>query len=511
MADIRESDKGYETRVFSITSKTIGKTQICIGKKYDENGRDRYNVYRVVNDTVGGILGYYEVDSGTKVTDATSEDFDVARFGEPHFMKTGKSKEYVEEEEPPPQVKSTGNFKNIDTTSTTSGNCFYETVTCAMAGFPYKTTEEEVSRLRKKLGEYITRDDDVIDRYNAFYKEDMYANYYDEQLNGMSMEDIEEDIIKVRKQKNIPVSKLNIEDFKKYQPTPDVDGVLATELQDYFDGQKNLKGAEIKKMFLKKLNTPGVYANEYIVTKYQQMENTKMLFMDHSMLKYERDQVDDHNFKLAKWTISDEFKIKEDTKIILSDYTDMLHFSLLVQIKPQISVFTHSTLPGEVRKLVDNIETILQGYRNQNVGKTGKPKAKAADKPKAKAADKSKAKSDSDSDSGSDSESGKEKLKPKKVDTDESKAKSKPKVVPEKKAELPIPEKINSDSGYTKENLNKMKVPELKELLKDDKYKNVPKSGLKREDMIDCLVNPDQDKCKTKRSKKGGERFTRRK
>jgi len=468
MADIRESDKGYETRVFSITSKTIGKTQICIGKKYDENGRDRYNVYRVVNDTVGGVLGYYEVEAGTKVNDATSDDFDVARFGEPHFLKTGKTKD-VEEEEPPPQVKSSGNFKNIETTSTTSGNCFYETVTRATAGFPYKTTEEEVASLRKKLGEYITRDNDVIDRYNAFFKEDLYADYYQELTDGgMTMEDIEEDIAKVRDQKKIPLADLNIEDFKKYEPTPDLDGLLATELQDYFDGQKNLKGDEIKQMFLKKINTPGVYANEYIVTNYQKMENTKMLFMDHSKLKYDKGQVDDRHFKFAKWTIFNEFKIKEDTKFILSDYTDMSHFSLLVQINPQISVFTQSTLPGEVRKLVDSIDTILQEYRDQNVGKTGKAKA---DKPT-----KAKAKPDSDKDKSE---------PPAKVESDDE---SKVKSVPEKKDE-PVPEKKDEpeplpDSGYTKADLEKMKIPDLKELLLNTKDAMLVHYKKKREPIL---------------------------
>jgi len=197
--------------------------------------------------------------------------------------------------------------------------------------------------------------------------------------------------------------------------------------------------------------------------------------------------VDDHHFKLAKWTIFNEFKIKEDTKFILSDYTDMSHFSLLVQINPQISVFTHSTLPGEVRKLVDSIDTILQEYRDQNVGKTGKAKA---DKPT-----KAKAKPES-----SDSEDDKEKSEPIKV-------KTKPQVTETEKKDEPEP---GSDSGYTKADLEKMKIPDLKELLKDEKYKNVPKT-LKKEDLIDCLVKPDQDKCKTKRSKKGGDNFTRRK
>ncbi|NDH69424.1 MAG: hypothetical protein EBY22_16305, partial [Gammaproteobacteria bacterium] len=127
----------------------------------------------------------------------------------------------------------------------------------------------------------------MIERYNNFFKEDMYATYYEEHLNGMSMEEIEDDILKVRNQKKIPVADLNIEDFKKYKPS-DVDGMLATELDDYFDGQKNLKGDDIKKMFLKKINTPGVYANEYIVAQYQLMTNTKLLFMDHAKLKYDK-------------------------------------------------------------------------------------------------------------------------------------------------------------------------------------------------------------------------------
>ena len=399
---IRESDRGYHTRVFSITSKTIGTKQICIGQKYVENGYDRYNVYPVVNGVVGGSIGYYQLDQDTPVADAQGVDFDVARFGEPTWTDIGKSKQMekeitvakeiakdaveaeedaeiakdaVEAEEDVEAVEEAedadpnANFKNIKTLSTTVGNCFYETVTCALSGPPYKTSKEKVAALRKELGEYITRDDklpDLIARYKSYVpglmKDDwLYGKYYkyrDE--DGWDREEIEQEMKNEREKEDIDEKRLNIEDFEGYEPFDEVpdylDEMIQTEFKDYFQGKKNLKDDEIKKIFLEQINTPGIYANEFIVTNYQEMTNTKMLFVKHENLNYDRGRVGVQDFEFAKFTIYQEKTLDENTKFIISDYEDMGHFSLLVQIEPPLGVFQQNTLPVEVQQLLAQIE-----------------------------------------------------------------------------------------------------------------------------------------------------------
>jgi len=406
MADIRESDRGYHTRVFSITSKTIGTKQICIGQKYVEKGHDRYNVYPVVNGAVGGTIGYYQVDQDTPVKDSQGVDFDVARFGEPIWTDIGKSKqmekekvtekketakdaeiaaeaeEYAEAEEDAVEAVEAeedienadpdpnANFKNIKTLSTTVGNCFYETVTCALSEPPdYKTSEEKVAALRKQLGEYITSADrlpDLIARYNNYVpglmKDDwLYGKYYryrDEE--GWDREDIEKEMENEREKEEIDEKRLNMEDFEGYEPYDEVpdylDELFQTEFKDYFQEKKNLKDDEIKAIFLEQINTPGIYANEFIITNYQEMTNTKMLFVKHENLNYDRGRVGVQDFEFAKFTTYQEKTLDENTKFIISDYEDMGHFSLLVQIDPPLGVFQQDTLPVEVQQLLAQIE-----------------------------------------------------------------------------------------------------------------------------------------------------------
>ncbi len=406
MADIRESDRGYHTRVFSITSKTIGTKQICIGQKYVEKGHDRYNVYPVVNGVVGGTIGYYQVDQDTPVADDDGIDFDVARFGEPIWTNIGKSKpmekekvaekketakdaeiakdveiaaeaeedaeaeEVALEAEEDENADPNANFKNIKTLSTKVGNCFYETVTCALSEPPnYKTSEEKVAALRKQLGEYITSADklpDLIARYNNYVpglmKDDwLYGKYYryrDEE--GWDREDIEKEMENEREKEGIEEKRLNMEDFEGYEPYDEVpdylDELFQTEFNDYFQGRKDLKDDEIKAIFLEQINTPGIYANEFIVINYQEMTNTKMLFVKHENLNYDRGRVGVQDFEFAKFTTYQEKTLDENTKFIISDYEDMGHFSLLVQIEPPLGVFQQNTLPVEVQQLLAQIE-----------------------------------------------------------------------------------------------------------------------------------------------------------
>ena len=400
MVDIRESDRGYHTRVFSITSKTIGTKQICIGTKYEEKGRDRYNVYIVSNGAVGGNIGFYEVDQGTSVTDAQGVDFDVARFGEPNWTDIGKSRpkevekeekevekdEKEDEKEEKEDEKDSdddsdddtppiaANFKNLKTLNTEIGNCFYETVTRALSGPPdYKTSKEKVTQLRKDIGEYITSDarlPELIARYKNYIpgimkKDELYGKYYNYRDDeGWDEEDIKKEMENEREKYNIPEEKLNFEVFNSHKPDDEapytITELFQTELNDYFQGRKDLKEDEIKEVFLTQINTPGIYANEFIVSNYQEMTNTKMLFLKHDSLKYNRDLVDIQTFELDDWTIYQEKILDEDTKFILSDYENMTHFSLIVQIAPPIGVFNQNTLPVEMQEKLASIQEKLK-------------------------------------------------------------------------------------------------------------------------------------------------------
>jgi hypothetical protein len=302
----------------------------------------------------------------------TAKDAEIAKDVEiaAEAEEDAEAEEVALEAEEDENADPNANFKNIKTLSTKVGNCFYETVTCALSEPPnYKTSEEKVAALRKQLGEYITSADklpDLIARYNNYVpglmKDDwLYGKYYryrDEE--GWDREDIEKEMENEREKEGIEEKRLNMEDFEGYEPYDEVpdylDELFQTEFNDYFQGRKDLKDDEIKAIFLEQINTPGIYANEFIVINYQEMTNTKMLFVKHENLNYDRGRVGVQDFEFAKFTTYQEKTLDENTKFIISDYEDMGHFSLLVQIEPPLGVFQKNTLPVEVQQLLAQIE-----------------------------------------------------------------------------------------------------------------------------------------------------------
>jgi hypothetical protein len=551
MADIRSEDRGYHTRVFSITSKTIGKRQICIGKKYDEDGRDRYNVYPVENGAVGGKVGYYELESGTKVQDDAG-DFDVARFNEPTWT-IGKPKQTtepeVEVEKAPPTPRT--NFKIVETV--TNGNCFYDTVTRAIAGTPYKKDEQAIKALRKRLGEFITNDDNLMD-FVAHYsvlaspdkilmKDDAYYKKYYEYLKeeSLDMDEIKEQMEREREKPNFDKSQLDFDVFKSLGPDDespnqsDSEDALAIELKDYFDGNKNLKTSDdIKTTFLKNINTSGVWANEYVVAQYEKMENMMMVFLEHDS------NSDIENLNVHLWSLS-VFEPNANTRYILSDYESMRHFKLITQLNPEMSVFTQETLPESInKKLVRSTVTpTVSPTQKKKSAKSAKPKETepepdspgtardespdrktsptprdespvptAQDESTVRKTDRPTAQESPDQKTPLDESPTREESPARKTTTVREKS---PEPVKE-----PSPAKPSSEftPPYTADRdgdrLSKLTVIQLKELLKHEYFKDVMKSAAtKKNELLDCLLG--RESCKTKKKKTGGERFTRRK
>ena len=509
MADIRSEDRGYHTRVFSITSKTIGKRQICIGRRYDENGRDRYNVYPVENGAVGGKVGYYELESGTKVEDDAG-DFDVARFNEPTWT-IGKPKQPETEPEVALETPPRTNFEIVDTV--TDGNCFYDTVTRALAGKPYKKDEKAIMALRKRLGDFITNDQnlpDLVDHYKTIsspeqilMKDDAYYGKYYEYLEeeSMNMEEIEEDMEKERKNHKIPLTKLNIDDFKKMKPDDespnqsDSENALATEIKDYFDGDKNLKTSEdIKTTFLKKMNTSGIWASEYVIAKFQVMENIMMIFLDHDSTS------EIENLNVHLWSLY-MFDPNANTRYILSDYESMRHFKLIAQNNPELSVFTKETLPESINKKL--VKPTVQKKKSARKPKVDVPEPESPGTAREESPKSDTAREESPPARSPSPVRAPSPARETKSDTarDETPPKSDTKEGPS-----------GFNPPYTDadvDRLTKLKVPELKELLNHEHFKDVLKSNLNKNSIIDCLLG--RESCKTKKKKKGGERFTRRK
>jgi hypothetical protein len=177
-----------------------------------------------------------------------------------------------------------------------------------------------------------------------------------------------------RDKEAIPEDKLNYEFFSSKNPDDQapISEMFQTEMTDYFQGRKDLKDNEIKEVFLTQINTPGIYASEFVITSYQEMSNTKMLFLKHNSLKYNRDLVDAQTFELDDWTIFQEKTLDEDTQFILSDYEDMSHFSLIVQVAPPMGIFKQNTLPVEMQEQIADMQVKIQQERK----KAAEPKKK---------------------------------------------------------------------------------------------------------------------------------------
>ena len=152
-----------------------------------------------------------------------------------------------------------------------------------------------------------------------------------------------------------------------------------------------------------------------------------------------------------------EHPIDKDTQFILADYQPQTHFKLIVQ-EPYVGKFTIDTLPQVIKDKF--------------------PLFKSAAEPAATGAEEAQV------------------YEPVAADVPKG---------PDAEADVPK----GPVSKYTAENLKGKTMKELADILKAE-FPNVPQSRVQKDDgkqgLIDCILNPEQEKCKklTKKKATGG-------
>jgi len=472
--DIREEDRGYRTRVFKITSVTLGtKLDICIGQKYEEGDGDRYNVYSVSDGAVGGLIGHYDVAKDTNVLD-DSNDFHVQHFGEPTWINTLKRVNPSKPKESNSIVSTKSLFKVVITQS--EGDCFYDTVVRALENLDdYNKADYDVSKtnlLRKKIADYIisNRSEDLVERYkscvsNTIRFDSKYSRYWDMCLDDdharkhrsgkkLSFDAVKKIVIKDNEQN----PDLNLDpdiiskSTKLTDPSPNdtSDEGCVDFIRDYFeDNTEIFSEDEILDTFITYLNTPDVWTNDFIILSLEMMDNLKII------------PLTKNGNKVEDYTISNDVSYIEpnrDTRYILTEY-DGRHYKL---IKSDKSVFTLKTLPDVIKRKFEKFEW-FKGVNSADP----RPEPKAAPKaPEPKAAPKA----------------------------------------PEPKAPEPIDSPESTMPSEPNKSLESMTITQLKEYAKTNNIKY--NSGItKKSDIIDCIKDPSLEKCKPK-TKKGGRNTT---
>jgi len=469
MEAIREEDRGTETRVFEMSSIQLNNTlQFCLGNAYEHSGKDRYNVYLVKNGRVHGCIGHYDVPLGESTVDAGGKDFDVMRFKEPnwlidnsfHLLEKGKEpekgKEKAAPKPPPPKAKSL--FRVIITDD--NGDCFYDSIVRSMPGNDVDVFDKEkVLDLRKRIGEYITTTGFEALREKYHYsvqilsgeetpmKDDpYYSKYYKMLEDGKSKDDIISVIVSDLENDMSLQGKVDIETFRLAGPNDptenkfDEEEILAPArhfLEDYFGTEKELNDTDIREVFLENIEKPQVWASELIILQTEQMLDIKFLLLEKNGSIVEEYITKDLNTYKA---------IGSNTKFIIADYTPLAHFKLIIMgNKKQFSI--------------DEVPAIIKA--KFSLFKSKPPSIVEA------------------------------------VEDAESEELETPAVEPPK---LDVIE--TTGNKYTREYLESLSKEKLLEILKND-FKDVPKSKLgKNSDIIDCILNPDQEKCKRKNTTK---------
>jgi hypothetical protein len=176
--DIHPNDKGYTTMVFKLTSPTLQRTlKICVGKPYDEGGRDKYNVYEVTDDNRIKVRnGYYLVDKGTVVMDDDG-DFPIMKIGEPTWDNVDVKVPKEKEKEKEPEV-SKSDFIVIDNDA--SGDCFYDAVIRAESNSADTYSGEKIGKLRSDIANFISKNP-------KFRDESIQINEYMDKLKKESI------------------------------------------------------------------------------------------------------------------------------------------------------------------------------------------------------------------------------------------------------------------------------------------------------------------------------------
>jgi hypothetical protein len=485
MEDIRDEDRGKETMVFEITSISLNAVlQFCVGNSYEHKGKDRYNVYLVKNGKVHGCVGHYDVEMGEETTDSGGKDFDVKKYQEPDWLIESTSSlltREVEKEKPAPEKKAEKSAKEKPAekevksmfrviTTSIAGDCFYDSVVRAdKDGYD----EEKIKAFKEKLGAFMTTGENkknLMEKYKEIVDlkesktqtliEDPYYRKYCEMR--ASMED--DDIVAQMKKDMAADSKLakmvdpdafvllrNDEDSPN-KPTlqADVSELSEEYIHHFFNDDKSLEGDDIIDAFLENFMKKKTWADAFIISQAAVFLNVIFLLLVEKGKRVEEYTVFNMQAQLGH-------AIDKDTQFILADYQPQKHFKLIVQ-EPYVGKFTIDTLPQVIKDKF--------------------PLFKSAAEPAATGAEEAPT------------------YEPIAVD-------------------VKIPDVVDPKSSkYTAETLNSKTIKELEDILKTE-FPDVPQSRVKKDNgkqgLIDCILNPEEEKCKKATKKKTGGRATRRK
>ena len=567
MEPIREEDRGTETMVFEMTSIQLNaELQFCLGNAYENNGKDRYNVYLVKNGRVHGCIGHYDVPLGEPTKDADGKDFDVMKYKEPtwlidpsfHLLEKGKPEKEKEKKEkatpkPPPKAKSL--FRVIITAI--DGNCFYDTLVRSKDGNDVEEyNAEKVAGLRKELGEYITTTgkETLLEKYHysveavsgkpfSMKNDPYYGKYYARKEKGESEDDI---IADIQRESEDPANegKLDPEKFRTHtgdDPTVNkYDEAFLKEssrhfLEDYFQNEMELSDVDIVEVFKENIERDKVWVSELIILQAEKKYNVKFLLLKKGgASEVEQYVADDLNtYKV----------IDAETKFIMVEYTPLQHFKLIVQDKKKR--FSMDEVPAVIKAKF----AMFEGQEPQVVAAAQDAQQEKLETPAVEVD----SAADVDSGDASDEDGPKytqaklekmsikeledilrlagapfsNKSKPELIECilnpDQEKCKKKKPVKPAPSAPVvpaataapetdkpTAPAPAPTNTTYTRDQLSGMSKAKLEEIFKT--YPNVAwttvgKKG--RDELIDCILNPEQEKCLSKKAKKTGGNYTR--
>jgi len=567
MEAIREEDRGTETMVFEMTSIQLNAVlQFCIGNVYENNGKDRYNVYLVKNGRVHGCIGHYDVPLGEPTKDAGDKDFDVMKYKEPtwtitpsfHLLENGKPEKEKEKKDktpkPPPKAKSL--FRVIITAD--DGNCFYDTLVRSMDGNDVEDYNgQKVEELRKELGEYIatTGKETLLEKYHysveavsgkpfSMKNDPYYGKYYKRKEEGESEDTI---IAAIQKELEDPANegKLDPEAFRTHKGEDPTVNTYNEEynresarhfLEDYYQNEMELGEVDIVEVFKENIEKDKVWASELIILQAEKKYNVKFLLLKKGgaaeVEQYTADDLDTYKV------------IDAETRFIMVEYTPLQHFKLIVQDKKKR--FSMDEIPAVIKAKF----AMFQGQEPQVVAAAQDAQQEKLETP---AVEVDSAVDASDVDSAADASEDvdgpkytQEKLekmtnkqledilkaefvgvpistlkgKPELIDCilnpDQEKCKKKKPTKPAPAPSVPATDEPGATATaaptttYTREQLSGMSKSKLEEILKtypNVSWTTVGKKG--KEELIDCILNPEQEKCLSKKAKKTGGNYTR--
>lgn len=494
MEDIKDEDRGKETMVFEITSISLNAVlQFCVGNPYEHKGKDRYNVYLVKNGKVHGCIGHYNVEQGEVTADAGGKDFDVKRYQEPDWLiessyslltREEKEKEKPEKVDKPEKAekekpkKPESLFRVVITS--TAGDCFYDSVVRSEKdGYD----EGKIKAFKEKLGKFMTtgkNKENLIENYNnmveikskkgkkqTMIEDEYYRRYCEMRDSGIPDEKIIEQMKKDVEANPKLAKKVKPEDFELLQNdeespnqstyTQDISLLSDEFIRDFFYDDNTLEGDDIVTIFLENFMLKDTWADAFIISQAALFLNVIFL-----LLVEKGDRVEEYTVFNMQTQL--EHTIDKDTKFIIADYQPQSHFKLIVQKDPYLGRFTIDALPQVIK---DKFPLF------QSRGEALPAAATAAEEAKTYES----------------------------VDVDVPDAPDAP---------------VVDTPKYTAESLKGKSLKELEDILKNE-FPSVPKSRVKkdhgRQGLIDCILNPEEEKCKkaSKSKKPTGGKATRRK